>query len=262
MPLELDRARLVRALIDLAPNAWLVWDWLTAVLQRLLAQGFSESALAGSSASLIERLRIDIERERDRLAQTVFERLVGEGRIQFRLRADASDYELPTAASLVLASPLQRADARVVEKSLLEPALRSPDMNAFEVAFAGYLDQKAALQWWHRNVAKTQYGLQGWKRQKVYPDFVFALVTQNGQRRTVVMETKGLHLEGFSDTTYKRALLQRLTAAFQDERLGRAGELVLESAEKADVVCDLVFDQDWPGTLEQRYFGMKQARPL
>ena len=262
MPLELDRARLVRALIDLAPNAWLVWDWLTAVLQRLLAQGFSESALAGSSASLIERLRIDIERERDRLAQTVFERLVGEGRIQFRLRADASDYELPTAASLVLASPLQRADARVVEKSLLEPALRSPDMNAFEVAFAGYLDQKAALQWWHRNVAKTQYGLQGWKRQKVYPDFVFALVTQNGQRRTVVMETKGLHLEGFSDTAYKRALLQRLTAAFQDERLGRAGELVLESAEKADVVCDLVFDQDWPGTLEQRYFGMKQARPL
>lgn len=256
--LKLDRARLVRALIDLAPNAWLVWDWVAAVVKRLQGLGFSESALAGSSASLVERLRIDIEKERDRLAQTVFERLVQEGRIQFRLRADATDYELPTAASLDLAvqpPSLQRPDARVVEKSLLEPALRSPDMNEFEVAFAGYLDQKAALRWWHRNVARTQYGLQGWKRQKVYPDFVLALVTQNGQSRTVVMETKGLHLEGFSDTTYKQALLERLTAAFQDERLARAGELVLESAEKADVVCDLVFDQNWPGTLEQRYFS-------
>jgi type III restriction enzyme len=255
---KLDRARLVRALIDLAPNAWLVWDWVAAAVKRLRGMGFSESALAGSSASLIERLRIDIECERDRLAQSVFEQLVQAGRIQFRLRADATDYELPTKSSLDLAvqpPPLQRPDARVVEKSLLEPALRSPDMNEFEVAFAGYLDQKAALQWWHRNVAKTQYGLQGWKRQKVYPDFVFALVTRNGRQRTVVMETKGLHLEGFSDTAYKQALLERLTAAFQDERLARSGELVLESAEHADVVCDLVFDQNWPGTLEHRYFS-------
>ena len=30
------------------------------------------------------------------------------------------------------------------EKSLLEPALRTPDMNEFEVQFAGYLDSKQA----------------------------------------------------------------------------------------------------------------------
>ena len=255
----LDRGRLVRALIDLAPNAWLVWAWVALVIQRLLGEGFSEALLAGSSASLIERLRIDIEHERDRLAQARFEQLVSDGRIEFRLRADACDFELPLETDLELAAmpaELQRDDGRRVEKSLLEPALRMPDMNDFEVAFAGYLDQKAALRWWHRNVAKTQYGLQGWKRHKVYPDFVFGMLTRHGRSRTVVMESKGMQLAGSSDTVYKQALLERLTKAFSDERHARVGELVLEGAEHAEVVCDLVMDQAWQGTLEQRHFSV------
>jgi len=254
----LDRARLVRSLLDLAPNAWLVWDWVDQVVERLTKQGMAESVLARSVSSLTERLRIDIEMERDRLAQAVFNRLVDQGLVQFSLRADATDYELPHAAELLLASQppvLQRPDARAVEKSLLEPALHTPDMNELEVAFAGYLDQKAALRWWHRNVARTQYGLQGWKRHKVYPDFVFGVLKQNGQSRTVVMETKGLQLEGNSDTHYKQALLARLTQAFKDERFARAGELTLEGQDRTEVVCDLVFEGDWRGTLEQLHFS-------
>jgi type III restriction enzyme len=254
----LDRARMVRSLLDLAPNAWLVWDWVDRVLKRLMQQGMAESVLARSAPSLTERLRIDIEKERDRLAQGVFNRLVDAGLVQFSLRADATDYELPQSAELLLSAQpavLQRPDARAVEKSLLEPALHTPDMNDLEVAFAGYLDQKAALRWWHRNVARTQYGLQGWKRHKVYPDFVFGVVNQNGQTRTVVMETKGLQFEGNSDTSYKQALLARLTQAFKDERFSRAGELKLEGQDRTEVVCDLVFEGDWRGTLEHRYFA-------
>jgi len=257
-PETLDRARLVRSLLDLAPNAWLVWDWVDRVMARLTQQGLAESVLARSVSSLTERLRIDIEKERDRLAQGVFNHLVDQGVVQFSLRADAMDYELPHSEDLLLASQppvLQRPDARAVEKSLLEPALHTPDMNDLEVAFAGYLDQKAALRWWHRNVARTQYGLQGWKRHKVYPDFVFGVVNQNGQTRTVVMETKGLQFEGNADTSYKQALLARLTQAFKDERFSRAGELTLQGQDRADVVCDLVFEGDWRGTLEHRYFS-------
>jgi type III restriction enzyme len=254
----LDRARLVRALIDLAPNAWQVWAWVAAVVQRLMDQNYSEAVLAGSSASLIEHLRIDLEKERDRLAQAVFDRFVGEGRIEFCLRADAADYALPMEGELEFSAPpppLQRADARGVEKSLLEPALRTGDMNELEVAFAGYLDQAAALRWWHRNVAKSQYGLQGWRRNKVYPDFVFGMVTHNGQSRTVVMETKGMQLAGSADTDYKKKLLDKLTKAFKDERFGRVGELVLEGADHTEVVCDMVMDPGWRGVLEHRYFA-------
>ena len=257
--LKLDRARLVRALIDVAPNAWWVWGWVDAVLARLRAQGFDERALAASSASLVERLRIDIEAERDRLAQAVFEGFVQQGRIEFRLRADKTDHELPMGAALALTGALphelQRADGRVVQKSLLEPALHFADINQFEAQFAGYLDEKSALRWWHRNVAKTQYGLQGWKRHKTYPDFVFGVLKEGNATRTVVMETKGLHLQGSTDTDYKRVLLDRLSTAFSDERLTAVGELELTHTDRADVVCDLVFDQGWKGVVEQRYFN-------
>jgi type III restriction enzyme len=248
----------VRALLDIAPNAWLVWEWVGAVVQRLLAEGVDEAHMAASSAQLIERLRVDLELERDRLAQEVFEQGVAQGRIEFTLRADATDYELPQDWTLALTGPVQPLsglDARPLSKSLLEPALRTPDMNEFEVQFAGYLDSKQALRWWHRNVAKTQYGLQGWRRHKVYPDFVFALCEQEGVSKTVLLETKGMHLAGSGDTAYKRNLLNRLTASFRDERWQTVGQLALQSGSQQDLVCELLMDQTWQSDAGARFFS-------
>lgn len=255
-PARLDRGRLVRALIDIAPNAWWVWSWVDATLRRLVEKGLDERAIARSSASLIERLRVDLEAARDRLAQQEFERLLAQGRIEFRLRADRLDYELPTQGeALVTGSPVglsRESDGQPVQKSLLVPAIATPDLNEFEVRVASYLDQQAAVRWWHRNVAKTQAGLQGWRRHKVYPDFVFGL-DASGRRRVVLLETKGLHLQG-EDTRYKQALLQRLTQAFRDERATRIGALELAGSGDETVVCDLVFDAAWKGALASRYF--------
>ena len=255
--IPLERARIVRALLDIAPNAWLVWAWVDTVLERLLAV-WDERVVGASSASLTERLRGDLEQERDRLAQQVFEQLVADGLIEFRLRADRTDFELPHDAALELSSKpkkLTRPDGlSEIEKSLLLPALQTPDMNEFEAVFAGYLDEQPALQWWHRNVAKTQYGLQGWKRHKVYPDFVFGFLTQGATARMVLLETKGAHLAGNADTAYKQALLAKLTADYCDERFKSSGELALQEGEHTELVCDLVFDAAWRATMDGRHF--------
>jgi type III restriction enzyme len=263
---RLDRARVARALLDLAPNPWWTWDWVQQAVQALLARGLTERQLAASSASLIERLRIQLERRRDALAQAVFEREVAAGRIRFALRADASDYELPHEELLsVSAMPAQlvNSEGLPARRSLLEPAYRTADLNDFEAGVAGYLDSRQALAWWHRNVARQQYGLQGWRRHKVYPDFVFAkLAESDAPARWVLLETKGMQLMGNDDSGYKQALLVRLQAAFCDERQWqRVGELRLETSGRAEVEieCDLVVDANWQGTLAARWFGAARA---
>ena len=256
-PGTVNRMRLARALTDLAPNPWWIWTWIEAAVGRQIAAGFDEATLAGSQASMIERLRADVEAERDRLAEACFIAQVANGRIEFALRADAQDYELPVELAFEIegrAVPLARDDGRPVERSLFEPMLAN-GMNEFESGFAAYLDDRAAIQWWHRNIARRHYGLQGWKRDRVFPDFVFAVIDAPGRRRLVVLETKGAHLDGNEDTLYKSALFERLGALYADRRERRAGELELVGGgDGITVVCDLLMDTDWRGSFEARHF--------
>ena len=200
---------------------------------------------------------MDLETQRDGLAEKVFRDLVDQGCIEFSLRADASNYELPEWLDMELpeqARVLQRPDGKLVERSLFEPFYDTLLDNALETEFACYLDSQAALSWWHRNVARSHYGLQGWKRNKIYPDFVFAKVPQGDRTTLVVMETKGAHLKN-EDTTYKQRLLETLTRIYKDESGHRIGDLELVSKQGHSVVCDLIFDEAWQGTLSKRYFA-------
>jgi type III restriction enzyme len=258
-PLTLERARIVRSVADLAPNPWLAWAWLRCVEAALEARGVGEPALAGSAVSLIDALRVGIVADRDRLAEAVFATLLAQGRIEFRLRADLADYELPGAFDQMISGAAVRwtrdADGQEMQRTLFEPALRAGDINEFEHRVAGWLDEQQAVRWWHRNVARTQFGLQGWKRDKVHPDFVFAMDAAEGPTRIVLLETKGLHLAN-QDTAYKRALLDSLSKAFRDERWKKVGELGLAGGSAEDVLCDLVFDKAaWQGELNQRHFN-------
>jgi type III restriction enzyme len=57
-----------------------------------------------------------------------------------------------------------------------------------------------------RNLVGPQhFALQGHRRQRIYPDFVVQGGTiQRPVHRVMVVESKGEHLEGNPDTTYKR----------------------------------------------------------
>ena len=101
---------------------------------------------------------------------------------------------------------------------------------------------------------ETQYGLQGWKRNKIYPDFIFAKMEGKETAKIVVLETKGLHLKN-EDSAYKKALLDRLTEIYQEDGGIRVGELALEGATRQQVACDLVFDDAWRGAVSSRHFS-------
>ena len=88
-----------------------------------------------------------------------------------------------------------------------------------------YLDGRDAVDWWHRITARREWGLQGWMKNKVYPDFLVRLDSDGETARLLVLETKGKFLEGSEDTEFKRKFFGLLEEAYT--RGSDAGEIEL-----------------------------------
>ncbi|MCC6597144.1 MAG: type III restriction endonuclease subunit R, partial [Rhodanobacteraceae bacterium] len=106
---------------------------------------------------------------------------------------------------------------------------------------ACYLDGKAATRWWFRNVARSPYGLQGWRKHKIYPDLVVAVQGASGNQRLLVLETKGEHLDN-PDSRYKSDLLALLTENYAGQVVG---DMQLDLGDATSIQCELVFENDW-----------------
>ena len=209
----------------------------------------TEGKLGAASGVIIDTLRLALVKERDVRAEALFRQDVQAGRIQFRLRLDGNNWQMPAYIGTTepQASPhLAGADSGERVRSLYSPVLLN-DLNGEEQNVAVHLDGEAAVKWWHRNLAKTNYGLQGWKRGRIYPDFILATGGNAGAGRIAVMETKGDHLQN-PDTDYKRDVLNFLTATFAWDQAVPVDQLqIAMTGETAEFA--LVFMQDVPTKL-------------
>lgn len=237
-----DAVYATRSIADLVPNPFLarriVGDMVTHLSTR-----FDEAALGRHAGIVQDELRSGLDEERTRRAETLFRAAVASGRIQFRLRVDRSNYVMPdwiTTLSPTNAPPLLGATHQPLGKSLFEPVYADDYSSQDERDVAIHFDGEATVAWWHRNVAKEGYGLQGWQRQKIYPDFIFAASQHAGESRIVVLETKGDHLKGNDDTAYKTAVMQLMTGTFSWDDTQAAGALDLISKDGTTVQCEMV----------------------
>lgn len=242
--LEFDPSYAVRVISDLVPNPFVGRDIVQSVMDRLRASGFDDAKMGRHASTIIEAMRRALDDARNVQAEALFKSVVQAGRIQFRLRLDGTNWRMPHSVLTSLpegARLLAGSDGASVGKSLFAPFYEA-ELNAEERAVAVHLDGASTIAWWHRNVAKVHYGLQGWKRGKVYPDFIFATTGAAGQKRIVALETKGDHLQG-PDTAYKSDLLAFLTDSFAWDNTVPVGQVELHS-EGVAVQCALVLMQD------------------
>jgi type III restriction enzyme len=246
-----DPVYVVRSIVDIVPNPWRARQIVTEAVSLLKATGLDDEALGQRQTHVIEELRKTLLGIRDRLAEELFTADVAAGSIQFRLRTDGQNWRMPDTMPTDRAAnsqELRRDDGQIAKQSLFAPAYRD-DFNEYEQQVACYLDSEAAVRWWHRNVAKRQYGVQGWRKPKVYPDFIFALLPAGGIERLMIVETKGEHLAGSDDTGYKKKLLELCSGSFSWENVTRVGELELVYNPQTSVNCALVYQKDWQSEL-------------
>lgn len=243
-----DPVYATRILSDILPNPWIAWERVADYIKRLSDKGFTPAQLGAMSGLLLEELRKFLLEQRDKLAEALFIEDVAAERIQFRLRADKHNWRMPETMETDRPEPspqLPKPNGNLTGKSLFSPVYAA-DYNNEEKEFACYLDEEKALLWWHRNVAKAgQYHLQGWRKQKVYPDFIFAVKRQGKANKLVCIETKGDQLEGNLDTEYKRKLMELVTRHYRRGETIKAGELELVADNGVSVVCDMLLMSEW-----------------
>ena len=204
----------------------------------------------GLASLIIEELRKGLDTERTKRAETFFKAEVEAGRIQFRLRLDGRNWRMPFSVETtepMNARQLISNTGGPLEKSLFAPVYEN-ELNGEEREVAVYLDGDMALDWWHRNVARMQYGIQGWKKAKIYPDFIFAVQGDGKAKRITVLETKGDQLDNL-DTAYKREVLAFLSDSFAWDDYTPAGELELIQNNGEIVQCTLILMSEWKAKL-------------
>lgn len=251
---EFDMVQTVRMLTDIVPNAWWARAIVDDVVVGLQARGFDPDRLGALSGLILEQLRAWLDTVRNREAETLFRAEVAAGRIQFRLRTDGHNWSMPFEAETYEpegADQLVGSDGQALQKSLFAPLYRGDFSSQDERDIAVYLDGDQALTWWHRNVARSHYAISGWRREKVYPDFIFAVQHDNADNRIVVLEVKGQHLAGNDDTEYKKAVLRLMTESFGVENVTRVGEMELVDTNGVAVACDLVLMPNWKTRLPE-----------
>ena len=247
--LAFDPTHAVRMISDIVPNPFVGREIVGAVVAGLRGRGFDDAKLGQLASLIIEELRKGLDGVRSEFAEARFKSEVAAGRIQFRLRIDGQNWRMPFSVETTEpenARQLVSNSGGPLEKSLFSPVYEA-ELNGDERDVAVYLDAEKTLSWWHRNVARTQYGLQGWKRAKIYPDFIFAVQRSDASKRVVVLETKGNQLDNL-DTAYKREVLTFLSKNFAWDQTPAIGELELTS-EGETVECALVMMDEWRAKL-------------
>ena len=226
--LDIDRtvkvSHFTRHLSDILPNPWQAARIADQLITHLKATGDTEADIYDRRAYLAHLLREHVKNEVEKQAEQVFHGKLGQGEIRFDLEVGQPNFRMKHHYEIQVSSddrPLLR-NYEPVQLTLFEPVFERDFDSELEKKFACYLDEQRAVQWWHRVAVRQQgeYYLQGWKKGRIYPDFV----GMANEERLLIFETKGEHLSGNPDTEYKRKVLKALEGAFNDVGAMRLGE--------------------------------------
>ena len=247
---RLDLDYFVRRLVDMVPNPWQAARVADGFIKKHRSNEQDDSKLVANRIHLSEVLRDRVKKAIDAKAESVFRDKVRQNEIRFHLEIDERlDYELNKSFGVSVSTEarvLQGKHGEQIQKSLFDPVYES-NFNGLEKDCALYLEAKDAIHWWHKIAARQAYFLQGWRRQRVYPDFV---VCRKDNKTLLILETKGVHLQGNEDTEYKKKLLETLekTYATAHER----GELKIK---EPPAQFRMMFEDTWREKIRELVSG-------
>ncbi|NQT00917.1 MAG: DEAD/DEAH box helicase family protein [Planctomycetes bacterium] len=239
--LKLDSVFMARHLMDIVPNPWVAHEFGKHVMDGLLGQ-YEKKVVVNNFVFIIEELRKHLFKEKDKLAKHIFREMISKDEMRFLVVANDLGYKLPKKKRVKSARKLTKKSGEQLERSLFD-YVPEEDFNEMEKKVAWYLEEQERLFFWYRNIPKEDYSVQGWRKYRIYADFIFT-VMDNGENefdRVFVVETKGLHLKGSEDTEYKRSVFDLCNDLAKKTTTNQLG-MELESQK---VLYHVVDEDEW-----------------
>lgn len=201
--LEIDEVFLTRQITEIVPNPWYCFQIGKKAIDLLQAK-YDRETVATNFVFIIEELKKILDKERNRLSEQVFRKMITDKKLCFFLIENKGGFVLPSRIKVKSNKQLVRNDNTPIQRSLFD-YVPEENINDLEKSVAIYLDEQEKLLWWYRNMSRQDYHIQGWKRNKIYPDFLLAdkHESKDDYGTVYVLETKGIHLKN-EDTKYKQ----------------------------------------------------------
>lgn len=232
---SLNLALLTSQLTDKIPNPFEARRILEEAITALSEAGNKASAIASSGQDIVRQIKDDAFAWLLVKSEALFLKKLETGKIQLNLLAAPYQHlNWPMGDErTVLKSPHETPTSW--DRNLFQPQYMS-NYNGLEKDVAAYLNSSEAVKWWHRlGVKGTEYALHGWKKDKIYPDFL--ILKEDDQY--LFVETKGAHLKN-EDSEYKAKVFSYLSKHSQKQ----IGDFKLMAGNKP-IQFKLVYQDEW-----------------
>ena len=203
--IRFDALYLTRRFTEIVDNAFVARD-IGEKVAKLFSKQLDPQVLdqdAGFIAREVERKLVEFKRSQE---QAIFEKLITDRVLELVVSDDEKiGFEMPSQDTVA-------NDIQSDYKLNLYDDVEHRSFNSLEQTVAQIIDHSKHVIWWARNkVAKNWYGVQGWQRNKIRPDFIIARKNDADELEFVyVVESKGEQLMGSADTEYKDAVFNRM----------------------------------------------------
>lgn len=239
--LKVDRVFITRHIMPVVPNPWVAYKVANETIAGLMKR-YPEEKVAANLVYIVEEMVKDLQAQKDVKAEAVFRKLIKDKKVCFFLHKK-QNFDVPKTVKVNKANVLfNNHKGEPIQKSLFEKVDKD-DMNDLEEQVAVCLDEQEQLLWWYRNIVHADYYVQGWKSNRIWPDFITAKADPNDPTdysKVVVLETKGVHLKN-EDTKYKQDIFD-ICNEFGKQMPWKE----LESAfPHKEVEFQVVFDDEW-----------------
>jgi len=246
---NIDISLMASQLMDKIPNPWQATRIINETLVNLRTK-FNDNVIALNSVYIVDEIKKDcfswvLEKSehifKEKLeSKTIFLKLVCEPFLNLNWQMeDLINATIPSNESKI-----------ELEKNIFQPQYRSL-YNNYEYQVASYINKSEAVKWWHRlGVKGTEYYVQGWKRDKIFPDFLIKIGnSKDGISKLQFVETKGDFLKNNPDTTYKQKVFDYLNELAKKD-IDCVGELKLVK-DQDELDFQMIFENEWQTNIKK-----------